>query len=685
MTVLVAIECGGDAPVQLGGESPRALVAALTIPCSALASGQIGAGQSVATLATAELTGTNDVWTNYVELAPATHIVCNYNLPAGVGANTVAALALDVNYRGPTAGWQLWTFQVLDTVTGSWVSLGDNTFATGWVWTKQTLTFPAPASRFFSASGLLQIRYGTDSSADASTLDQMLVRGTSDSGMTGSGGAGGLSGRGGTNGAGGQPGRGGTTGAGGLKGRGGTTAAGGVTAAGGTTGAGGRSFSVACSSLASGAIGGGQSVSSLAAAELTGKGDDWASYVEVEPASQIVCNYTLPPDVTANAVTSLALQVNYRGPSKARQLWTFEVRDATTGAWVSLGDNAFGGGWVWTPYTFAFAGPLARYFSGSTLQIRYGSASNVDASNLDQMLVTATSGAPSGGGPPSGGGNGSTGVCGATSAPPARYQHVVVFSFENRVWSDTGLGFSGPAMPYLRALAAQCSYFSDWVETNTAQSSLTQYIGTTSGLDNPSTVDDCDPSPDCRSTDDNIFRQVRAAGGTARSYVEGATAPCAADGNNAPRHVPALYYYGTYTDATGTHNDHDFCGTEVRPYAEFDVGNLPTFAWITPDLCNDGHDCPDSVVDSWAATHVQRVLDSAAYKAGTVAVFIWYDEDYPVPNATIAPTSHRGNITQPGIGSHPALLKTVEDMLGLPVLNQGQVPAAANLRSILGL
>ena len=42
--------------------------AAFTIACSALASGQIGPGQSVSTLATAELTGTTDVWTNYVEL-----------------------------------------------------------------------------------------------------------------------------------------------------------------------------------------------------------------------------------------------------------------------------------------------------------------------------------------------------------------------------------------------------------------------------------------------------------------------------------------------------------------------------------------------------------------------------------------------------------------------------------------
>lgn len=290
----------------------------------------------------------------------------------------------------------------------------------------------------------------------------------------------------------------------------------------------------------------------------------------------------------------------------------------------------------------------------------------------------------SGGAGGSAGAGGTAGICDSTAAPPAHYAHVVVFSFENRTWSNVGLGFSATTMPYLHGLAAQCSYFSDWTETNTQQNSLTQYIGATSGVDNPNTVNDCSPSTTCRSTDDNIFRQVRLAGGTARNYVEGATTGCSASGN-ADKHIPALYYYGTYTDATGTHSDHDFCTTEVRPYSELDVNNLPTFAFITPTLCNDGHDCGDSVVDAWASTNIQKVLDSAAYKAGTVGVFVWYDEDHPVPNAQIAPTSHKGDITATGIGSHAAMLKTIEDMLGVPFMNQGQLPAATDLRSTLGL
>src|SRR5438128_6199911 len=233
--------------------------------------------------------------------------------------------------------------------------------------------------------------------------------------------------------------------------------------------------------------------------------------------------------------------------------------------------------------------------------------------------------------------------CASTALPPNGYQHVVVFAFENRTWSGVGgVGFQDPAMPYAHSITTPCSYFSDWTETNTSQNSLTQYIGETSGVNNTSTVNDCSPNfpTSCFSTDNNIFRQVRLTGKVARNYVEGATTGCSASGN-AAKHIPGLYYYGTYTDSAGVkHNDHDFCSTEVRPYSEFDVNNLPTYAFIAPNLCNDGHDCGNSTVDKWASTNIQKVLNSPSYLAGNTAVFVWYDEDHPTPNAQIAPTAH---------------------------------------------
>jgi len=312
----------------------------ITIPCTTVSvvAGQLGAGQSVAALTAAELAGTADVWTDYLELSAGARVVCTYTLPGGVAASSISALSLDVNYRGPTTESMTWAFEVLDPTTGTWTPLGDNGFAAAWVWTAHTFTLPAPASRYVSA-GALQIRYGTTSTADASDLDQLLIR----------------------------------------------AALGGPTI--------GASFTLPCDALAvaTGAIGAGQTAAGLTTAELSGAMDVWTDYVELSPASRIVCSYGLPAGLSAATVTSLALQVSYRGPTEAVQQWTFEVLDTTSGAWTFLGDNTFASGWAWTPQTFPLPAPLPRFFSSSgTLQIRYGSASNADASDIDQLVITGT-------------------------------------------------------------------------------------------------------------------------------------------------------------------------------------------------------------------------------------------------------------------------------------------------------
>ena len=268
-----------------------------------------------------------------------------------------------------------------------------------------------------------------------------------------------------------------------------------------------------------------------------------------------------------------------------------------------------------------------------------------------------------------------TGVCN-NPGTPAVHQKVVVFSFENRTWSGVG-GSQFQGMPYLNTLAKQCSTFADYTEPDTSQNSASQYVGQDQGSNNHTVLNDCNPSATCQSTQDNIFRQVRQAGLAPRSYVEGATTGCSASGN-AAKHVGALYFFGTYTDSTGTHNDHDFCSTEVRPYSEFNPNALPDFSFVTPTLCNDGHDCANSTVDTWASSNVQAVLNSAAYKAGQVTVFIWYDEDHPVPNMQIGLHVTAGVKTTPI--DYGSTLRAWEDLLGVPHI--GHAADATDLRSL---
>jgi hypothetical protein len=100
---------------------------------------------------------------------------------------------------------------------------------------------------------------------------------------------------------------------------------------------------------------------------------------------------------------------------------------------------------------------------------------------------------------------------------------------------------------------------------------------------------------------------------------------------------------------------------------------------VTPTSCNDGHDCANSTVDEWARVHLATLLAGDDYRAGGTAVFVLWDENAPVPNLLIAPSAQPG--PRDGVGSHAAALKTIEELLGLPVLAQGQLPSVGDLRT----
>ena len=56
-------------------------------------------------------------------------------------------------------------------------------------------------------------------------------------------------------------------------------------------------------------------------------------------------------------------------------------------------------------------------------------------------------------------------TCGRAGAAPATYEHVVVVLEENRTWDQVGgVGFGD--LPWLGQLAAGCSVYTSWLETN---------------------------------------------------------------------------------------------------------------------------------------------------------------------------------------------------------------------------
>lgn len=187
LSSLALSACSPTDEEELGELSSRLGTIDAVLPCSGfrVLRGSIGDGQDPATLATQELSGTADDASKYVELSPNSAVRCDFQLAAGAPAPR--ALALRVNYRGPTLAEMRWTFDAYDFAAARWVAVANNGFAQDWVWSRATVDLPAPVGRFVR-DGRLQLRYRTSSSLDASQLDEWVVLVENGSGSSSGGG-----------------------------------------------------------------------------------------------------------------------------------------------------------------------------------------------------------------------------------------------------------------------------------------------------------------------------------------------------------------------------------------------------------------------------------------------------------------------------------------------------------------
>ena len=271
-------------------------------------------------------------------------------------------------------------------------------------------------------------------------------------------------------------------------------------------------------------------------------------------------------------------------------------------------------------------------------------------------------------------------ACGTAQGPPARYRHVIWIWFENHAYG--AVAGSGDA-PYTNRLAAACGLATNY--HNVTHPSLPNYIAATSG-GTQGIADDCDPA-DCSRDVPSVFGQVQAAGMTWAAYDESMPAPCDLSGGSgpdpsgdyAPKHNPAVYYLRLRSACRGRDLP---LGTPSRgPLAgALRSGRLAAFTFVTPNLCNDTHDCPVATGDAWLAQWMPAILSSTAYRAGRTAVFITWDEgeggtsDACATNTTdpgchvativASPSTPRGTRSAL-LFNHYSLLKTTEQLLGL--------------------
>lgn len=122
----------------------------------------------------------------------------------------------------------------------------------------------------------------------------------------------------------------------------------------------------------------------------------------------------------------------------------------------------------------------------------------------------------------------------------------------------------------------------------------------------------------------DITNEIEKSGRTWKMYAEGMTKPCSFVNTKryAVRHNPFMYY-SNITKSTS-------CIEHVVPYQELftdlSIGKLPNYVFISPNLCNDMHDCPVSIGDEWLSENIPRILSSDQFKFTNSLLILTWDE-----------------------------------------------------------
>ena len=181
------------------------------------------------------------------------------------------------------------------------------------------------------------------------------------------------------------------------------------------------------------------------------------------------------------------------------------------------------------------------------------------------------------------------------SRAPRTFKHVVWILMENHNTAQIA-GHS----PYLNHLAARCGLATNL--TAIRHPSLPNYMALTSGGTHGVTDDGSPAAHPIHSN--NLFHQLRRRGW--KAYEQDMPRNCARSdaGRYAVKHNPAAYY----TDLARSCRRRDVPLTKLG--ADISHKRLARFSFITPNLCNDEHDCSVSTGDHWLSHLMPKILSS---------------------------------------------------------------------------
>jgi hypothetical protein len=258
-----------------------------------------------------------------------------------------------------------------------------------------------------------------------------------------------------------------------------------------------------------------------------------------------------------------------------------------------------------------------------------------------------------------------------TSSSLPAFSHIFIIVMENKEASSVK---GNPAAPYMNKLAQQYAQAANYYGIR--HPSLPNYLALTGG-NTFGITSDC---TNCFVDQDNLAAQLEAKGISWKAYMESMPSPCFA-GNKKPyaqKHNPFIYY-------DNIRNNPARCN-KIVPLTQLDAdlkaNTVPNFVWITPNLCDDTHECPIETGDQWLQTWAPKLLASQAWKDHGV-LFITYDEGEGDASCCTLATGGKimtlviSPLAKPGFASpvaynHYALLRTIETAWDLPLLGNAK-------------
>ncbi|MGH9304204.1 MAG: alkaline phosphatase family protein, partial [Acidimicrobiales bacterium] len=238
------------------------------------------------------------------------------------------------------------------------------------------------------------------------------------------------------------------------------------------------------------------------------------------------------------------------------------------------------------------------------------------------------------------------------------------------------------ADPSVAALAHRYAYDSESYAAT--HPSLPNYLALTAG----GTFGISSDCLGCFIRSSNLGTELTKRGVSWDAFFQGVSSRCylgTSYGLYAAKHNPFRYF-------DDIRSSRRLC-SHLRPYSELGpllagpVSAVPSFLWVTPDVCDDGHSCSEAVAGRWLAGFVAEVTRSRAWTRGGVLFATW-DEGSFSDTSSITPA---GRVLSSGGGgriltlvvtprlragtvlrrplNHFGLLATIEENFSLPLLH----------------